>query len=67
MEKNETCLKCVCYLNLKPAAKIINQAMRELSAENKIFRIKPLSFIGILAILQCSHCFSYRTDDLQLR
>ncbi len=22
MEKNETCLKCVCYLNLKPAAKI---------------------------------------------
>jgi Fe-coproporphyrin III synthase len=22
MDKNETCLKCVCYLNLKPAAKI---------------------------------------------
>src|SRR5450755_739352 len=31
--------------------------MRELSAENKIFGLKPLSFIGILAILQVAIAF----------
>jgi len=31
--------------------------MREISAENKIFGLKPLSFIGILAILQVAIAF----------